>query len=889
MRAPNATSYGISLVTARFLSVITSVRPDERRHAFGAFLTLFGFMTGHALLETARDALFLGSWPASQLPWAYLLIAVSALAIVRSEERLLRRFETRHELTAWLALCAVITSVFWIAVPWVGAWIFYALYVWSGVLATLVVVRFWTVLGSMFTVTQAKRLFAVIGSGSVMGAIAGSGVARVLTGVTPSRQLILAAALAFLGASLAPRLLTGKRDERRTDDPTPPPPKDPVAVARLIWNRPYLKRVALLILLATVTFTLVDYVFKSTVDRTVPATQMGEFFSSVYLVLNVVSLVVQVFAVPWLVRRLGINAVQAVLPLSLLLCAVGYVASAGLAAALLLKTVDGSLRHSLYRTGTELLFVPLSVDVRGRVKAVIDVVGQRGGQAVSSLTILALLVMTNREWVFAAFAGVVALAWLRLAIDLRTHYVNVFRESLREEVARKQVDLPELDLASLEVLIETLNDSDDRKVVGAMDLLAGQGKTAVIPALILYHPSKHVVVHALNLFVEAKRDDCLPILERLRNDADPVTAAAALTMYSLLRPSEAVLRQAAQSEAPEVSAAAAVALVSNGWMEMHECLARLDAALQPGGSSTQFAIAQAIRQHPEPFFDQTLIRLAQSSDAAVRVAAVRAMQPVATQSCVPVLVRLMAERPLRDEVRVALVAIGPVALPELLTALGNPDLPHGVRRHLPLSVAAFGTPKAANMLLRRLLVETDGMMRFKVLRALGRLRADHPGLPLDEAVLTRAFQQTLGVAFDYMRWRHSLDDGVRAQPARRTDVHDALVVLLRDKQMHSVERLFRLLNLITNDEDFVRIHHGLQSVRRETRAGSRELVEHIVVQRFREPLIALIDDLYEQASLPTLERADRYDAVLAELAAGPVESVSAFASAQIAALQKGGR
>ena len=46
MTAPNAKSYGISLVTARFLSVITSVRPDERRHAVGAFLTLFGFMTG---------------------------------------------------------------------------------------------------------------------------------------------------------------------------------------------------------------------------------------------------------------------------------------------------------------------------------------------------------------------------------------------------------------------------------------------------------------------------------------------------------------------------------------------------------------------------------------------------------------------------------------------------------------------------------------------------------------------------------------------------------------------------------------------------------------------------------------------------------------------------
>jgi hypothetical protein len=63
-------------------------------------------------------------------------------------------------------------------------------------------------------------------------------------------------------------------------------------------------------------------------------------------------------------------------------------------------------------------------------------------------------------------------------------------------------------------------------------------------------------------------------------------------------------------------------------------------------------------------------------------------------------------------------------------------------------------------------------------------------------------------------------------------------------------------------------------------------VEHIVVQRFREPLLALIDDLYEQSSPLAAERGDKYDSILAELAAGPVESVSAFASAQIAALQR---
>jgi len=884
MGAQNNISYGISLVTARAVGAIAAVRPGERRQTFGAFLTLFGFMAGHALLETARDALFLARWPASRLPWVYLLIAVVALALTRSQHRLLRRFQTRHELAAWLFLSAVITFAFWVLVRWAWGWIFFGLYVWSGVLATLVVVRFWTVLANTFTVTQAKRLFAVVGSGSVMGAIAGSGFARVLTGLAPSRHLVLAAALAFLVTSLAPRLLTRRHDDRQADHVDPSLPSDPFAVARLIWNRPYLKRVALLILLATVTFTLVDYVFKSTVDRTVPAAAMGEFFSSVYFVLNVASLLVQLFAVSWLVRRLGINAVQSILPLSFLLCAAGYLASAGLAAALLLKAVDGTLRYSLYRTGTELLFVALSVDVRGRVKAVIDVVGQRGGQALASLVILTLLTVTHREWAFAAVAGIVALAWLRLAVDLRTHYVNVFRESLRETVERTRFDLPALDVASFEALLETLNESDDRRVAAALDLLAAQGKSGVIPALVLYHPSTPVVAHALDLFVDAQRVDCLPILQRLIHHTDAALAAAALNAHSVLSPDEAVLRKALKKGATDVKVTAVVSLLSHGWMDHDEGLEVLDAALAAEQGGTWLALASAIRRHPEPYFDQPLIRLIQSRDKATRLTAIQAMGRVGSVACVPALIHLMAERAMRADAGIALVAIGPAALPALLEALNDQDVPHGIRLHLPRAIAAFGTPKAANLLLRRLLVETDGMIRFKVLRALGHLRAQHPGLPLDEVVLTHAFRYTLNVAFNYMSWRHTLERGALTDARRNTVTHAALIALLRDKQMHAVERLFRLLNLIANDEDFARIHHGLQSVRPETRAGSRELIEHLVVQQFRDPLLTLIDDLYEPLEITMHDKPDGYDETLLSLARGPLESVSAFATAQIAAL-----
>jgi HEAT repeat protein len=233
------------------------------------------------------------------------------------------------------------------------------------------------------------------------------------------------------------------------------------------------------------------------------------------------------------------------------------------------------------------------------------------------------------------------------------------------------------------------------------------------------------------------------------------------------------------------------------------------------------------------------------------------------------------------------VAIGPPVLPELLATLGDPAVPHAIRRHVPMTVAAMGTPRAADLLLQHVLVETDGMIRFKSLRALGRLRAEHPGLPLDEGRLTEAFGQTLQAAFELMRRRRALEVGAHLRRERLTPIHNALVALLRDKQLHAVERLFRLLDLITNDEDLPRIHRGFRSMSSDTRARSRELIEHLVFPRFRAPLLTLLDDLYELSAQGRYPEGahDAYEAVLAQLAGDRMESLSAFALAQIKSLR----
>src|SRR5262249_1361890 len=95
------------------LAPLGDVRPAERRGAAAAFLTIFGILAGHTLLETARDALFLARLPPSELPGVYLVMAVVAIALFQGPWRA-PRVGGRYGLSLVLVSAGLVTFVFWI-------------------------------------------------------------------------------------------------------------------------------------------------------------------------------------------------------------------------------------------------------------------------------------------------------------------------------------------------------------------------------------------------------------------------------------------------------------------------------------------------------------------------------------------------------------------------------------------------------------------------------------------------------------------------------------------------------------------------------------------------------------------------------------------------------
>jgi AAA family ATP:ADP antiporter len=784
------------------MTAVFDIRPGDRRAAWSAAAALFALHVGHALLETARDTLFLAQVPATALPWAGLGIAVASL--------LVGRFVAGRRLAGLLLVGAAASTGFYLLQ---GRAASIALYVWTSLFAAAALSRAWLLVAEVFSPAQAKRLYPLVGAGALLGSASGSAAAARLVGAAGPRPLLLASAAALaVAAAVVTTFLRA-----------PSAPSDaPRAAAGLIQTQPYLRRLILLALAAAATVTVVDYLFKSAAAAHLHGAELGAFFATVYAVLPALALVVQLALAPLLVRRLGAVGTAGALPVALLPLGVAAALGGALAPIVLAKAVDGALRASTSRVASELLLTPLPAAVRARFKPLIDAVGTRGGQALAALAVLATVALGAPPAALALEAALLAGLWLVALVGLKRGFLDQFRAGLRDgpglAVGRATVE-PAAALA----LVEALSSEADDEVRAAIELLARSGRAALIPTALIYHATPEVVRAALEALSASGRDLTLASAPLVRHPDPEIRAHA----YRFRDP-----EQALADPSPHVQAVALIAILRRTPGEPGAERAAFRLARQ-GSAEARRALARAIADGGGPF-EKLLHALAASREPEVLVEVARAVRVVPSRVFLARLTELLADRELRREVRLALLALGGPALAYLEVALADAGAPPAVRRHIPRTISGFRSPAAAAILVRALATTEDGAVRFKILRGLGRMRADRPDLPLDEAAVRAHAAATLARALQVLSWRVAVAEA-GPQPL--------LEALLAEKERYALERLFRIAAVLRPDADLDLLHDALRSADRRRRDAALELLGAALDAGVRDRVLALVDDL----------------------------------------------
>ena len=801
-------------------------------------------LTTVVIAKTSSKALFLNRFSALDLPYVYIVIAVLIGFVVSVYIRLSSR-------VSQLALNSGTLGFFVVSALLLGwsldsGWrpIAAIFYVWTSILAALVTTQVWTAANIVLHVRQAKRVFPLISSGGILGSLAG-GVISVKTVSRMGAENLVWIVVPFLVFSgiivqVLMRRYAHPGLDRTGAESFPKRVGGVGATTKEIRASPYLRLIAGLLAISAVVTLIIDFQFNFVAQESFRSStvELATFFGSFYAYLGILSFLLLILGGSRIVEKLGVRATLLVLPLALLGgTAVLLAFPLSLWAGVLLKGSDTTLRHSVDKSSTELLYLPVPASVRAEVKAVIDVVLQRCADGVGALLLLIMTRVLGLGLTGTGALNVVLIAvWLWITIKTRKEYVLAIRANLSERPAlpKSTLQLVFGDRGSVATLQPMLKSKDEEVVLYAVELALSVGHKEWVPATLLNHPSPKVRLKAMEVIPLTGPE----IVERVMLDSNStVRARAVARVRELSEPErfEGTLSQFLQSPDLKVRLAALVHLAQTGGAEVAARIkSQLDLITEELSDDSpewrEVGVALGDMRHPAVV--DLHVRLLHHPNRAAAKQAILSAGRAGHRELVPYLIRLLGDRRFSSEARRALQGYGPRILGTLADILRDPAEDIEVRRNLPLVFSYMPHQESVDLLLE-CLFDYDGLLRYRAIRGLGKLRVINPELHFnparvslrvrDECELTLWYQQALDVLYP------------------NGEGPDLLAQLLKDKIARGRERVFRLLALLLPPTAACASFLAMVENDRLMKASAAEYLDNVLPGKLKRVVLPVIE------------------------------------------------
>ena len=338
--------------------------------------------------KTGRDALFFqGSGGLLQLPLIYLNIGAASLPLAMFFVKARKIWGARAARIGILLFAACVMAL---AAPFLHpgdnpamlAMFMFLPATFGPLLASL-----WLLASELFESAEKKdaaRAFSKIGAATLAGGMLGGLIAKALAPVFDPKWLIFGAAFAIVGATLLVLHI-------HRHFPTQGPAKKngaKLGIGAMVSNM-----YALTLLFISMTGALAGLLIEFQFYAAAAGARMGSsgnanFFANFYILLNLSSLLLQIFLTPRIQDKLGVSGGLMVLPFALAGGAAFASAAATAFSRSLLRVTEGGLRSSVHRSIWEQAFLPVDSSERSTVKLVVDGIAARVAEAFGALALL---------------------------------------------------------------------------------------------------------------------------------------------------------------------------------------------------------------------------------------------------------------------------------------------------------------------------------------------------------------------------------------------------------------------------------------------------------------------------------------------------------------------
>lgn len=397
--------------------------------------------------KAARDALFLTSFSVSALPPVMAVAALLSLAAALWMSRLLARHSPAVILPILFGASTCGLLVEWGVGHVSQATTAIAVYLHLAVFGPLLMSAFWSLINERFDPHTARRAVAQIALGGSVGGVLGALMAWRLAELVelPTLVLLLAAMHGICLVSiivLRIRSLPEVEAKAATGDAEQLSATDAV---RLLGREPYLRNLAVLVALAAIMSTLLDYLFSHEAAETFArGAPLLRFFSLFWLAVAVLSLALQLTFGQRALAKLGLAANIMILPSVIIAGGILGLAVPGFLTTSVLRGAEAVQRNTLYRSAYELLYTPLSEVQKRSIKAQIDIGFDRLGTIAAAGIVSLFIAISAPHAATYLFGVVIALAVVTLPVVRRLHrgYVTALEHGLRDGATK--LELPSL-------------------------------------------------------------------------------------------------------------------------------------------------------------------------------------------------------------------------------------------------------------------------------------------------------------------------------------------------------------------------------------------------------------------------------------------------------------
>ena len=379
-------------VLESLLSAFATVHAGEGLTAFLLATNVFILLTAYYIIKPVREALILGGAGAEIKSYAGAGQALLLLLIVPAYSAYASRRDRLRLINGVIAFfISNLAIFFFLGRMHVDLGVVF--FLWVGLFNVMLVAQFWAFANDIYSEEQGKRLFAIVGIGSSLGAIAGARVAGTLfKPLGPFWMMLLAAALLAVCMGLTNWI---HRRESNSSRPRAEVARQPVGTAggfQLVLRHRYLLLIAIMVLLSNFVNTTGEFILGKTVAehaKTVAdsGTYIGEFYAGFFFWVNLLGAVFQMFVVSRLVKWIGIGPALLCLPL----IALGSYTLLAFAPILsfirMAKIAENSTDYSIQNTARHALFLNTSRDAKYKAQSAIESFFWRAGDAMSALLV----------------------------------------------------------------------------------------------------------------------------------------------------------------------------------------------------------------------------------------------------------------------------------------------------------------------------------------------------------------------------------------------------------------------------------------------------------------------------------------------------------------------